>query len=100
MHWVSASHAFEAEIRLYDNLFTKEVPDADPDFKENINPNSLEILTGAKLEPGLRNATPGDHYQFLRQGYFNVDTVDSKSGAPIFNRTVGLRDTWAKIEKK
>jgi glutaminyl-tRNA synthetase len=100
LHWVSAPHAIEAEIRLYENLFTKEVPDADPDFKDNLNPNSLEILKGAKLEPGLRDAKPGERYQFLRQGYFNVDTVDSKPGAPVFNRTVGLRDTWAKIEKK
>jgi len=100
LHWVSASHAIEAEVRLYDSLFTKEVPDADPDFKANINPASLEILTGCKLESGLRDAKPGDRYQFLRQGYFCVDTVDSKPGAPVFNRTVGLRDTWAKMESK
>jgi glutaminyl-tRNA synthetase len=100
LHWVSTPHAIEAEVRLYDSLFTKEIPDADPDFKDNINPHSLEIIKGAKLEPGLRDAKPGSRYQFLRQGYFIADTVDSKPGAPIFNRTVGLRDTWAKIEKK
>ncbi len=100
LHWVSAGHAIEAEVRLYDTLFTKEIPDADPDFRVNINPNSLEVITGCKLEPSLRDARSGSLYQFMRQGYFCVDTVDSKSGAPIFNRTVGLKDTWAKIEKK
>jgi glutaminyl-tRNA synthetase len=100
LHWVSAPHAIECEVRLYDSLFTKEIPDAEPDFKVNINPNSLEILSGCKLEPGLRDALPGAHYQFLRQGYFCVDIGDSKPGAPVFNRTVSLRDTWAKIEKK
>jgi len=100
LHWVSAPHAIEAEVRLYDSLFTKEIPDADPDFRDNINPHSLEIIKGAKFEPGLRDAKPGNRYQFLRHGYFIADIVDSKPGAPIFNRTVGLRDTWAKIEKK
>jgi glutaminyl-tRNA synthetase len=100
LHWVSAPHAIEAEVRLYDSLFIKEIPDADPDFKDNINLNSLEVLKDCKLEPGLREAKPGNRYQFLRQGYFNVDTMDSKPGALVFNRTVGLRDTWAKIEKK
>jgi glutaminyl-tRNA synthetase len=100
LHWVSAGHAIKAEVRLYDTLFTREIPDADPDFRVNINPNSLEVITGCKLEPSLRDARPGSLYQFMRQGYFCVDTVDSKPGAPIFNRTVGLKDTWAKIEKK
>jgi glutaminyl-tRNA synthetase len=100
LHWVSAQHAFEAEVRLYDSLFLKENPDEDADFKVNLNPHSLEILKSCKLEPGLRDAKPGARYQFLRQGYFCVDTIDSKPGAPVFNRTVGLRDTWAKMENK
>jgi glutaminyl-tRNA synthetase len=100
LHWVSAPHAIEAEVRLYDSLFIKENPDEDADFKVNLNPHSLEVLKGCKLEPGLRDARPGARYQFLRQGYFCVDTVDSKPGAPVFNRTVGLRDTWAKMENK
>jgi len=100
LHWVSASHAAEADIRLYDQLFTKEAPDADPDFRVNINPHSLEVLRGCKIEPGLVNAKPGDRFQFLRHGYFCVDSKDSKPGAPIFNRTTSLRDTWAKMENK
>jgi glutaminyl-tRNA synthetase len=102
IHWVSAAHAVDAEIRLYDNLFTGENPDEAPegqDFTANLNPNSLEVLTGAKLEPSLANASPADRYQFERLGYFCVDR-DSKPGHPVFNRTVALRDTWAKIEKK
>jgi glutaminyl-tRNA synthetase len=100
LHWVSAPHAAEAEVRLYDHLFSKEVPDADPNFKVNLNPNSLEILKGVKIEPGLKSALPGQRFQFLRQGYFCADTVDTRPGAPVFNRAVGLKDTWAKIEKK
>ncbi len=100
LHWVSAAHAINAEVRLYESLFTKEIPDEDPDFRANINPHSLEVLKGSMMEPSLRDAKPGAKYQFLRQGYFCVDTVDSKPGAPVFNRTVGLKDAWARIEKK
>jgi len=102
IHWVSAAHALDAEVRLYDNLFTRENPDEAPegqDFTANLNPNSLEVLTGCKLEPSLRDASPAHRYQFERTGYFCVDR-DSASGRPVFNRTVALRDTWAKIEKK
>ena len=106
LHWVSAAHAAEAEVRLYDQLFTKEEPDSDRDFRVNINPRSLEILKGCKIEPGLKDARPGERLQFLRHGYFCVDTRDSRPGAatgssgPVFNRTTSLRDTWAKIEGK
>ena len=102
IHWVSAAHAINAEVRLYDNLFSKENPNDVPeglDFTANLNPNSLEIVTGAKLEPSLKSAEPGARYQFERLGYFCVDT-DSKSGAPVFNRTVALKDTWAKKQSK
>src|SRR5579883_834220 len=101
IHWVSADHALDAEIRLYDNLFTVENPNDVPegqDFTANLNPNSLEIVQG-KLEPSLANAAPGARYQFERLGYFCADP-DSTSRKPVFNRTVTLRDTWAKIEKK
>ncbi len=102
MHWVSAAHAISAEIRLYEKLFTKTDPG---DFEEgesflvNLNPNSLEILTEARLEPSLANAQPGEHFQFERVGYFCPDP-DSKPGELVFNRTLPLKDTWAKIEKK
>ncbi len=101
LHWVSAVHALETEVRLYDHLFTK--PDADDvaegcDYKSNLNPGSLEIRPLCFVEPSLRSAKPGDRYQFERQGYFCVDP-DSTDGKPVFNRTVSLRDTWAKIEK-
>ena len=102
LHWVSAAHAYEAEIRMYDHLFNKPEPEkAEPgkDFTSNINPASLEVLTGCKLEPSLKNARPGERFQFMRNGYFCVDSVDSKEGAPVFNRTVTLRDSWAKIEQ-
>ncbi len=102
IHWVSAAHAVDAEVRLYDHLFTKPDPDDVPegqDYRANLNPQSLEVLKGAKLEPSLANAAPGSQYQFERLGYFNVDPVDSKPGALVFNRSVTLRDTWAKIEK-
>ena len=98
LQWVSAQHAIEAEIRLYDHLFTKENPDEDVDFKANLNPNSLETLTSCKLEPSLASAKVGDRFQFLRHGYFCVDP-DSTAGRLVFNRTVSLRDSWAKIEK-
>ena len=99
IHWVSAEHAVEAEVRLYETLFTKENPEADGDFLENLNPDSLKV-TKAMVEPDLTDAKPGMQYQFMRQGYFVADLVDSKPGKPVFNRTVTLRDTWAKLQKK
>ncbi len=102
IHWVSAQHAIDAEVRLYENLFTKENPGdvlEGQDFTVNLNPNSLEVLSNAKLEPSLANAKPGDRYQFERLGYFCADP-DSRQEALVFNRTVPLRDTWAKIEKR
>jgi glutaminyl-tRNA synthetase len=102
IHWVSAAHAVGAEVRLYDNLFTKENPDdaeEGQDYTANLNPNSLEVLTGCRVEPSLRNAVAGTRYQFERMGYFNVDP-GSTPETPIFNRTIGLRDTWAKIEQR
>jgi len=102
LHWVSAAHALEAEVRLYDRLFTKANPDDVPDgfdFTVNLNPNSLETLTECRVEPSLAGAEIGSRYQFLRLGYFCVDP-DSSAGKLVFNRTVSLRDTWAKIEKR
>lgn len=102
LHWVSAAHSFPVEVRLYDHLFTKEDPsevEEGSDFRSNLNLNSLETLTGCQAEPSLKEAQPGTRYQFMRQGYFCVDTVDSSPGSPVFNRTATLRDTWAKIEK-
>jgi len=101
IHWVSAAHAVDAEVRLYDNLFSVENPNDVPegrDFTMHLNPNSLEILSGCKLEPGLGSAALGARYQFERLGYFCVDK-DSTPGRLVFNRTAALRDTWAKIEK-
>jgi glutaminyl-tRNA synthetase len=102
IHWVSAEHAINAEIRVYDNLFSNPDPNDVPEgqeFTANLNPNSLETVKDAKLEPSLKNVTGGARYQFERLGYFCVDP-DSKPGALVFNRTVALKDTWAKIEKK
>jgi glutaminyl-tRNA synthetase len=102
LHWVAAEQAFAAEVRLYDHLFLKQNPNeaqAGKDFKDYINPKSLEILSDCKLEPSLAGAEPGQRYQFLRMGYFCVDTQDATPEKPVFNRTVTLRDTWAKIEK-
>ena len=101
MHWVSTAHALAAEIRLYDKLFIKPNPtdvEDGEDVISNLNPNSLEVLTGAKLEPSLANAKLGDHYQFERVGYFCLDP-DSTVASPVFNRTLSLKDSWAKIEK-
>jgi len=101
LHWVSAAHLLKAEVRLYDRLFVKANPDdveEGADFKSNLNPNSLETLTECRVEPNLKDAKPGSRYQFERQGYFCVDP-DSSKGVLVFNRTVPLRDTWAKIEK-
>ena len=103
IHWVSAAHAFSAEVRLYDHLFQVEAPeDVKPgvDYKTNLNPNSLVTLTDAKLEPSLAKAEPGTRMQFERVGYFCVDTVDSRPGKPVFNRTVALRDSWVKEKAK
>ena len=101
IHWVSAAQALPCEIRLYDRLFNVENPDADKevDFKEHLNPESLVSLTNCMVEPSLADAEPGSCVQFERQGYFCVDTKDSRPGAPVFNRTVGLRDSWAKRKK-
>ncbi len=101
LHWVAAEHALPAEVRLYDRLFTKENPaDAEEgqDFKSYINPSSLEVLSDCRVEPNLAGASPGDPLQFERLGYFSVDP-DSAGGKLVFNRTVTLRDTWAKIQK-
>jgi len=101
LHWVSAGHAVEAEVRLYDRLFLKKNPDDvkdGEDFKSGINPDSLEKLTSCLAEPGLAGAVPGNCYQFLRQGYFCVDP-DSTGKKPVFNRVVTLKDSWARIQK-
>ncbi len=98
IHWVSVPHAVPAEVRLYDTLFLAIKPDEDEDWKKHINPNSLERLTHCYVEPALAAAVPGDRFQFERTGYFNTD-LDSTPGHLVFNRTVTLRDTWAKIEK-
>lgn len=102
LHWVSCEHAFDAEVRLYDRLFSDPSPDGhkDKDFMEFINPDSLEILKNCKLEPSLKTAKEGDRFQFQRVGYFCVDSKYSKEGAPVFNRTVSLKDTWAKLTAK
>lgn len=102
LHWVSAAHALEAEVRLYGHLFTKPNPDdvaKGEDFKASLNPDSLEILNSCRLEPSLAEAAPGNRYQFLRLGYYCADSRDSSPEKLVFNRTVNLRDTWAKIEK-
>ncbi len=101
LHWVSAKHSLEAEVRLYDHLFTKKNPDdieEGGDFKSNLNPDSLEVLTSCRVEPSLAGAEPLSRYQFERMGYFCVDP-DSSEKRPVFNRTVTLRDRWAKIQK-
>ncbi|MGA9472047.1 MAG: glutamine--tRNA ligase/YqeY domain fusion protein [Terriglobales bacterium] len=107
IHWVSAAHAIDAEVRIYDKLFTKENPNevseserpGERDFTDNLNPLSLEVITDAKLEPSLANAPVESRYQFERLGYFCADP-DSKPGKPVFNRTVALKDMWARIEKR
>jgi len=95
IHWVSASHAVDAEVRLYDRLFNVAEPDADGDFKSHINPDSLKVVR-AKLEPSLADAAPEQRFQFERLGYFALDSKDSQPGAPVFNRTITLKDTWGK----
>ena len=100
LHWVSAVRSIPAEVRLYDRLFTVENPaGGENDFKSYLNPKSLETLTGCRLEPGIAGAAPGTRYQFERLGYFCVDP-DSTEGKLVFNRTVTLRDQWAKIKNK
>jgi glutaminyl-tRNA synthetase len=102
IHWVSAEHAIEAEVRMYETLFARENPNEvaeGGDFTDNLNPKSLEVIADAKLEPSLRAADAGSRVQFERLGYFCVDK-DSSAERPVFNRTVGLRDSWAKIEQK
>ncbi len=103
LHWVSAAHAVDAEVRLYDRLFSKASPDEKEEgktYKDFLNPEALEVLRGCKLEPCLADAGPGYFCQFERMGYFCVDARDSKSGALVFNRTVTLRDAWAKLQRK
>ncbi len=103
IHWVSASHCLTASVRLYDHLFTTENPsdvEEGKDYLDYINQNSLETLTDCRLEPGLKDASPGQRFQFERLAYFCADLKDSKPGAPVFNRTVPLKDAWGKIEKK
>jgi glutaminyl-tRNA synthetase len=102
IHWVSAKHAVDAEVRLYEHLFKAEDPEDVPpgqDWKANLNPNSLEVVAGAKVEPSLRDAKAGEKYQFERIGYFSVDP-DSQPGKPVFNRAVSLKDSWAKEAQK
>jgi glutaminyl-tRNA synthetase len=98
LHWVSAKHAIKAQMRLYDRLFTIEDPDTGEDYRQNLNPKSLEAVTGL-VEPGMAQAKAGDRVQFERQGYFCVDP-DSRPGALVFNRTVALKDSWAKVAGK
>ena len=104
IHWVSAAHAVDAEVRLYDHLFAVENPEDVPEggsFLDNLNPASLEVLTGCKLEPALADEKPGGvPVQFERLGYFCPDSADWKPGAPVFNRTATLKDTWQKVQKK
>jgi glutaminyl-tRNA synthetase len=99
LHWVSAAHALDAEVRLYDRLFVSENPGANGDYHDDLNPASLEVRRGCKLEPSVANAEPGSRYQFERLGYFCLDP-DSAPGAPVFNRTVTLKDSWAKIANR
>jgi len=99
IHWVSAQHAVDAEVRLYDTLFTSAKPDDVDDPTSVLNPNSLEVIAGAKVERALGDVAPESRVQFERLGYFVADWKDSAPGAPVFNRTVGLRDTWGKIER-
>jgi glutaminyl-tRNA synthetase len=101
LHWVSADHAVDAEVRLFDHLFTVPDPlgEGGEEYGKFLNPSSLEVLKGCKMEPGLGDAEAGEYYQFLRHGYFSVDPEDSGADGLVFNRSVGLRDTWAKIQK-
>jgi len=103
IHWVSVPHAVEAEIRLYDRLFKHPAPDTGKDatdYREHLNPDSLRTLTGCRVEPQLAHAGHDEHFQFEREGYFCADLVHSTPTRPVFNRTVTLRDSWAKLEKQ
>ena len=103
IHWVSAGHALDCELRLYDRLFAVPEPDVVPegqDFVAALNPHSLVTVRGAKIEPSVGADQPGTRYQFERTGYFISDPVDSRAGALVFNRTVALRDSWAKVKDK
>jgi glutaminyl-tRNA synthetase len=100
LHWVSAAHAVPAEVRLYDRLFATPNPEEGESYLDNLNPDSLVTLSGCMLEPELANARPGVTYQFMRKGFFCVDSKDSRPDALVFNRTIALRDTWAKIQQK
>jgi glutaminyl-tRNA synthetase len=97
IHWVSAQHAIRAEVRLYDRLFKVESPANEDNFSQFINPASLQIIAEAYLEPSLNDAVPGDSFQFIRKGYFSLDSKNSTSEKKIFNRTVTLKDAWAKM---
>ena len=102
LHWVSAPHALDVEVRLYDRLFNHPFPldvKEGESFLDHLNPDSLQVLSGAKAEPSLHDAKPGDRFQFERVGYFYVDP-DSRDDKLVFNRTISLRDSWAKIEKQ
>jgi glutaminyl-tRNA synthetase len=102
IHWVSAAHSISVQTRLYDHLFGSETPQVVPegvDWKDTINPASLEVVSGARAEPGLARSTAGSRFQFERLGYFVVDP-DSAAGALVFNRIVSLKDAWARLEKK
>jgi len=99
IHWVSAAHAVDGEVRLYEHLFSVPKPDEAEDFRSVLNPTSIEVLGGSKLELSLKDAAPESRFQFERQGYFVADSKHSSPGRLVFNRTVGLRDTWAKLEK-
>jgi glutaminyl-tRNA synthetase len=99
IHWVSASHSIPADVRLYEHLFSVARPDEADDWRTVLNPNSLEVVRGARLEPALAGSDRGSRFQFERQGYFCVDARESTPARLVFNRSVGLRDTWAKIEK-
>ena len=103
LHWVSAAHAIRAEVRLYDRLFSVADPENAPDgktFLDYLNPMSLEVLRDCPVEPGLAAAVEGARFQFERLGYFCVDPVDTRPGATVWNRTVTLKDTWARIERR
>ncbi len=102
LHWVSARHAVDVEVRVYDHLFSEASPNDLPDgtnFLDILNPDSLQVLQGCKLEPSIATATAGDRFQFERIGYFCVD-LDSAADKPVFNRTVTLKDTWAKVQQR
>jgi glutaminyl-tRNA synthetase len=99
LHWVSAAQAIDAEVRLYDRLFNAEEPGASGDYRADLNPASLEIVRDCKVEPSLASAAPGARFQFERLGYFCVDR-DSIPSLPVFNRTVTLKDSWARIEAR